>query len=363
MNGKNDQEWFDRYIKGQLDEEEVKEFEERLKNDDAFNKSFNAFREVIRQLHSNDRKIKLKGRLNQIHNEILLEKSVRREKKFGRTIRLHSVTMIVAASVALIIVFGAIFTINYINSFKTQEDKYISLKREVALIQRSQRAMIDTFNSKSRKEAEENRGKYTGTGFLINKDGYVLTCYHLVKDQDSLALVNEKYGHLKAYLVKFDPNTDVALLRIEDSLFQNPKLMPFTLCDQEALLGEKVYTLGYPKQDIVYNEGSVSSHSGYQGDTTSYQVSIPLNPGNSGGPLINDLGCIVGVVNGKNITEEGAAFALKSGYLKNFLQDPADTVNRVNTFWGRKSLVSKLPRPQQVKSLMDYVFEVKVYEN
>ncbi len=356
----NHQEQFDRYYHGRLSQAERTSFEDQLAHDADLREEYQRFQEVVHQLGKNAEKKKMLTELDAIHREMLKEKTGRKQRKLGRTIRFHSVTMLVAATVALIIVSLAIFTINYVNSTKTQEDKYIRLKREVALIQRSQRAIIDTFKSKT--AVEENVGKYTGTGFLLNKSGYVLTSYHLVKDQDSLSLENAKFGRLKAFLVKYDPVVDLALLQIKDSSFQLSRTHPFTFSDQESLLGEKVFTLGYPKNDIVYNEGSVSSRSGYLGDTTSYQVSIPLNPGNSGGPLINDYGCVVGIVNGKNVTEEGAAFALKSAYLKKFFEDPADTVNLVNVHWGKYSNVSYLNRPGQVKNLSDHVFEVKVYE-
>lgn len=361
MSGLNKHDLFDLYIKGRLNEEETRFFEERLAEDPVWRSSFEEFKEIVDRLEKNRQKNILKKELEAIHTEMLKEKTATRTRKMERSLQSHSVTILVAASVALIIVFGAIFTINYVSSTKAQEDNYIRLKREVAQIQRSQRAIIDTFRTQT--PAEEDRGKYTGTGFLLNKNGYVLTCYHLVKHQDSLSLENSKFGKLTAYLVKYDPKVDLALLQIKDSTFNPLKNYTFTFSDQESMLGEKVFTLGYPKNDIVYNEGSLSSNSGYLGDTTSYQVSIPLNPGNSGGPLINDLGCVVGIVNGKNLTEEGAAFAMKSSYLKKFFEDPADTVNRVNVLWGKYSAVSNLTRPSQVKNLVDYVFEVKVYEN
>lgn len=361
MSGLHEQELFDRYAKGQLDEETKRAFEKQLAEDPALRASFEDFKEVILQLKKNKRRNALKKELETTHVEMLKAKSHKRGKKLGRTIRFHSVTMLVAATVALIIVFGSVLTVNYINSAKTQEDNYIRLKREVAQIQRSQRAIIDTFRSQA--PVVERRGKYTGTGFLLNSKGYVLTCHHLVKNQDSIALENEKFGKLTAYLVKYDPKVDLALLQIKDSAFRADKNFTFTFSERESLLGEEVFTLGFPKNDVVYNEGSVSSHSGYLGDTTSYQVSIPLNPGNSGGPLINDLGCVVGIVNGKNPTEEGAAFAMKSFYLKRFFEDPADSANHVKVAWGKYSGVSNLGRSYQVKNLIDYVFEVKVYEN
>src|SRR5690606_34662742 len=173
----NHQELFDRYYHGRLSQAERTSFEDQLAHDADMREEYQRFQEVVHQLGKNAEKKKMLTELDAIHREMLKEKTGRKQRKLGRTIRFHSVTMLVAATVALIIVSLAIFTINYVNSTKTQEDKYIRLKREVALIQRSQRAIIDTFKSKT--AVEENVGKYTGTGFLLNKSGYVLTSYHL----------------------------------------------------------------------------------------------------------------------------------------------------------------------------------------
>jgi S1-C subfamily serine protease len=126
-------------------------------------------------------------------------------------------------------------------------------------------------------------------------------------------------------------------------------------------LGEGVYTFGYPGGEEVYGPGSLTASTGYSGDTTEYQVSIPVNPGNSGGPLIDDKGNIIGVISAKQTQVAGAAFAKKSAYLLKTIQNiPSDSLNKSLTL-STKNTLAGLSRPQQLKKLKNYVFMVKVY--
>jgi serine protease Do len=358
MNNIKDIELIDRYIQGQLTEAELTEFQERLITDKGFKQSYQQYLTLIGTLKIHERKMRLTQELEKVHSLMMKEKSLTRARKLTRTLKIHSATMAVAASVTIIVLIGAIFIFNYINSLRSREDDFIRLRREVAQIKMSQREIAA--NLKDNKK-QKSGGSYTGTGFLINRDGYVLTCYHLVKDEDSLTLRNNTYGSLKAFLVKYDLASDLALLKIRDSSFKVSKHVPIIINDHESMLGEKVFTLGYPKFDVVYSEGVVSSLTGFQGDTSSYQISLPLNPGNSGGPLVNDAGSVIGIVNGKNTTEEGSAFALKSYYLKKFLIEPVDSTTIINVSWNRRPNTG-LGRPALVKNMSDFIFEVKVFE-
>ena len=125
------------------------------------------------------------------------------------------------------------------------------------------------------------------------------------------------------------------------------------------MLGESVYTLGFPREDIVYGEGSVSSRTGYEGDSASYQVSIPVNPGNSGGPLFDQNGFLIGMISGKQTEMDAAAFAVKSNYIKNRIDSLTSMSGAGNTI--RPNLLFGFSRPQQIKKLEGFVFNVKVY--
>ena len=127
-------------------------------------------------------------------------------------------------------------------------------------------------------------------------------------------------------------------------------------------LGERVFTLGYPREDVVYGEGALSARSGFEGDTAFYQVSIPVNPGNSGGPLLDERGNLIGVVSGRQNDAQSAAFATKSSYLVR-LVDSLETAKPATPYhlphFGQ---LAGTGRAQQIKKLQDYVFVVKVFE-
>jgi S1-C subfamily serine protease len=108
----------------------------------------------------------------------------------------------------------------------------------------------------------------------------------------------------------------------------------------------------------------LSARSGFQGDTAFYQVSIPVNPGNSGGPLLDERGNLIGVVSGRQNDAQSAAFATKSSYLVRLVDSlaAAKSAPAVPYRLPRYGQLAGAGRPQQLKRLQDYVFIVKVFE-
>ena len=112
----------------------------------------------------------------------------------------------------------------------------------------------------------------------------------------------------------------------------------------------------------MYGEGSLSARSGFEGDTAFYQVSIPVNPGNSGGPLLDERGNLIGVVSGRQNDAQSAAFATKSSYLVR-LVDSLEAAKSGGPYnLPRYGQLAGAGRPKQVSKLQDYVFVVKVFE-
>jgi S1-C subfamily serine protease len=149
------------------------------------------------------------------------------------------------------------------------------------------------------------------------------------------------------------------VLKIADSTFKTQPL-PYSLKSQGLKLGEEVFTMGYPRDEIVYGKGYISAKTGFNGDTTAYQVSIPVNPGNSGAPLLDSRGDIVGIVTGKQTTSDGIAFAVKSAHLKRLLEEmPKDKQLKKDQL--HKNHLDGLNRVDQIKKLEDFVYMIKVY--
>src|SRR5205085_1169770 len=106
--------------------------------------------------------------------------------------------------------------------------------------------------------------------------------------------------------------TDIAILKIEDADFKNNPTLPYNIRKSGAELGEPLFTLGFPREEIVYNEGYMSAKTGFNGDTLSCQIGVAANPGNSGGPVFNKNGEVIGIVNTRQVQAEGVVFALNS---------------------------------------------------
>ena len=173
----------------------------------------------------------------------------------------------------------------------------------------------------------------SGTGFLINTDGYVATNFHVINDASEIELVFPIDGINVTYTAKTivtDKTNDLAILKIDDPSFNKLNYLPYEISvDYEV--GEVVYTIGYPQPDIMGTEaklttGIITALSGIDNDNTRIQISVQIQPGNSGGPLFNSKGNIVGVTAStlnalfmakyKGNIPQNVNYAIKSEYLK-----------------------------------------------
>ena len=125
-------------------------------------------------------------------------------------------------------------------------------------------------------------------------------------------------------------------------------------------MGENVFTLGFPREDIVYGEGSVSASTGYRQNANAYQVSVPVNPGNSGGPLMNENGDVIGIISGIQTETSGAAFAIKSRVLLDVINEVPDSLKTSFTL-PRQHFLKNSNKILKVKRWKEFVFMVKVY--
>jgi serine protease Do len=158
-----------------------------------------------------------------------------------------------------------------------------------------------------------------GSGFIIDKDGYIITNNHVVEGADDIKVKLADGREFKAKVVGRDSKTDLALIKIS-SLFRNLPILP--LGDSDRIrVGEWVLAVGNPfglghtvTQGIISATGRVIGSGPYD---DFLQTDAPINPGNSGGPLINLKGEVIGINSAIVATGQGIGFAIPSNMAKN----------------------------------------------
>ena len=200
--------------------------------------------------------------------------------------------------------------------------------------------------------------QWSGTGFALN-DGYIVTNYHVIENAKSISIQGIKGDFVKKYkatIIATDKYNDLALLRIADSGFNGFGSIPYNIKTSVSNVGEEVFVLGYPLTSTMGDEiklttGVISSKTGFQGDVSLYQISAPIQPGNSGGPLFDNRGNLIGIVNAKHKGAENVGYAIKTSYLNNLIESSIST-----SILPSNNQIAGLPLTGKVKSLKNYVF-------
>ena len=202
--------------------------------------------------------------------------------------------------------------------------------------------------------------EWSGTGFAL-KGKYVITNHHVVDGARSLQVRGVRGDFTKMYnavVVATDAVHDMAIIRIEDSEFTGFGEIPYAIKSDLSEVGEDIFVLGYPMmstmgEEVKLTTGVISSRSGFMGDISSYQISAPIQPGNSGGPLFDKNGDVVGIVNAKHRQADNAGYAIKSPYMRLFVENSVSTaVMPTNREMVGCSLVDK------VKAIKPFVFVI-----
>lgn len=217
--------------------------------------------------------------------------------------------------------------------------------------------MYPTFNNIENSSLTQ---EWSGTGFAL-KNGYVVTNYHVIENAKSISIQGIKGDFTLKYnatIIATDKYNDLALLQISDNNFNGFGSIPYNVKTSVSDVGEEVFVLGYPLTSTMGDEiklttGVISSKTGFQGDVSLYQISAPIQPGNSGGPLFDNKGNLIGVVNAKHKGAENVGYAIKTSYLKNLIESSIST-----SILPSNNQIAGLPLTSKVKSLKNCVFMI-----
>jgi serine protease Do len=354
----------ERYLEEKMGSEERKEFERRLDTNAELSAALESMRELRNRLAFYGKRVRLKHQMNLVHREM------RQTQAMSRQVRAYKIqawskrllpTIAVAASVAVVTVFSTLYLSNYLHSLERKQTSYYQQlvseqKKGIERIRHELKAVSEAPLAPS--------ARYTATGFVIAPNGYLVTNQHVIRKADSIyieSLITRK--RFKVEVVYSDEALDLSVLRVTDPAFRGFGKLPYAISRRESDLGEPVYTLAYPRTDLVFGEGAISARSDYQGDTTKYQVSIPVNPGNSGSPVLDTYGNLVGIVSGKYTDAEGATSAIKSRFIYTVIDSLIRQGKEFPRLLPQQNLLRYYRRPNQIKQLEPFVYSVRVYDS
>ena len=205
--------------------------------------------------------------------------------------------------------------------------------------------------------------KAIGSGFFVS-DRIIATNYHVIEDANKLQIVVKNDIDIKTYNARIlitDKVNDLALVSIVDKEFIGVNDIPYSLCPETKEVGTSVFTMGYPLSFILGDEikitdGIISAKTGYQGEISTYQISAPIQPGNSGGALFDKNGVLIGITSATVPGAQNVNYAIKSIYLKNLIDSAPILIDLPQG----KDLTSK-GLTDLVKILSPYIVHIRVY--
>lgn len=288
------------------------------------------------------------------HTDIILNQLKLHVNKYWKTAS-------VAASVAFM---ASILTFMVARSVYKKDElvRYENLGKAIKNIQKEQKGIINEVAKvkKNVTPVPNESAKYSGTGFALTQNGYIVTNLHVVDGFTKIfTFTADNVGH-QTEVVASDKENDLAILKITENEFKFESKIPYSIRKANPNIAQRIYSLGFPKEDIVYNEGYISSTTGFEGDSSSYQLELPSLNGMSGSPIIDETGNVIGVVSGKQSQSEGITFAIKSKSLLNLMKKlPKDfNNNEIAT-----NQIKSDSRATQVKKIQPFVCVVKVYND
>jgi serine protease Do len=354
----------ERYLRNEMNAEERSQFEKDRQTNAELDQMVVEHSFFLQQSEGLSKRKHFKSLLNSIHTDLAKKGQIHETERHGQSKivylwqRYKRVTAI-AASIAVITTLTASIVISSLAPTVPKQQ-----------IQQLNRKINKLENKSLQQDREINNVKskidvpvaYTtgGTSFLIDGKGLLVTNAHVVEDANNIA-VSSKGNDYIAKVVYKDNIRDLAFLQIVDVNFKPVNNIPYSISQSATDLAESIFTLGYPRNEIVYGQGYLSAKTGFNGDTLSCQIELAANRGNSGSPILNKHGDVIGVLNGRQTDAEGFTFAIHSKYILEAIND----LKKSDSLFHKiklpvHSAIKGMDRVQQVKRVEECVFMVKV---
>lgn len=193
---------------------------------------------------------------------------------------------------------------------------------------------------------------------------YFATNSHVINDAKHEIAVTGIHGDLTVYyeakVVAEDKINDVAVIKVVDNRFEGYSSVPFGFQTELEEVGSDIFVMGYPDiwtmgTEVKVTTGTISARTGYSGEASCYQMQAPIHGGNSGGPVFDEDGNLIGLTVASHTEAQNANYAVKLSYLKSL----AETCNEEIPFRAKNTL-SNLTRQEKIKALRPYVVLIKV---
>jgi serine protease Do len=352
----------ERYIRDEMNPDERMQFENLRNTNAEVDQLVVEHTQFLQQLDRLGEMKNFKSALHETHTDLTEQGKIESMKLKGtaKVVYLWKRYRRVAAIAASIAGVTALSISALVWAFAPKANSETTeLDRKLQQMEQSQKVQSDEVRKLKSQLNTRPVFKSGGTGFMVDGKGYIVTNAHIIRKSKNVFVINSKGEEFRTDVIKMLPERDIAILKIIDNNFVPITALPFAIRKSSTDVAEPIFTLGYPRNDIVYSEGYLSAKTGFNGDTLTCQLGMAANHGNSGGPVFNQNGEIIGVLSAKETEAEGVAFAIQSKYIFEAIDElKKDTVYR-SVKLPLKSSIGGLNKQQQFKKIQDFVFMVK----